>query len=125
MFFSLTVTIMRGRPGMIFHALALLLLLVGVFGARTARAELLAGAARVDITPDVKASKIPLGGYAARKGAASTGVHDIGCNRRQKHTRFERVSATIKLAKPGCSISRALPPSNWKGSPTWQTAPQC
>src|SRR5437588_12526092 len=39
-------------------------------------AELRAGAARVDITPDVKASRIPLGGYAARKGAPSTGVHD-------------------------------------------------
>jgi neutral ceramidase len=42
----------------------------------SAHADLLAGAARVDITPDVKASKIPLGGYAARRGAPSTGVHD-------------------------------------------------
>ena len=41
-----------------------------------AGAELRAGAARVDITPDVKARSIPLGGYAARKGAAATGVHD-------------------------------------------------
>ncbi|HLJ55186.1 MAG TPA: neutral/alkaline non-lysosomal ceramidase N-terminal domain-containing protein, partial [Chthonomonadaceae bacterium] len=44
--------------------------------ARTGAAELLAGAAIVDITPDVKASKIPLGGYAARRGAPATGVHD-------------------------------------------------
>src|SRR5438552_1599364 len=43
---------------------------------RPASAELRAGAARVDITPDVKAAKIPLGGYAARKGSPSTGVHD-------------------------------------------------
>ncbi len=39
-------------------------------------AELRAGAAKSDITPDVKASSIPLGGYAARKGALATGVHD-------------------------------------------------
>ena len=43
---------------------------------RPASAQLAGGAARVDITPDVKAVKIPLGGYAARRGAASTGVHD-------------------------------------------------
>jgi hypothetical protein len=30
----------------------------------------------VDITPDVKAFRVPLGGYAARRGAPSTGVHD-------------------------------------------------
>lgn len=41
-----------------------------------ASADLLAGAARVDITPDVKASRIPLGGYAARRGAPAVGVHD-------------------------------------------------
>lgn len=34
------------------------------------------GAARLEITPDVKADKIPLGGYAARRAAPSTGVHD-------------------------------------------------
>ncbi len=37
---------------------------------------LLAGSAKVDITPDVKALKVPLGGYAARKDAPATGVHD-------------------------------------------------
>ena len=41
-----------------------------------ARAQLQAGAARVSITPDVAARAIPLGGYAARKGARSSGVHD-------------------------------------------------
>jgi neutral ceramidase len=41
-----------------------------------ASAQLLAGAAKVDITPDVAAEKIPLGGYAARRGAPATGVHD-------------------------------------------------
>jgi neutral ceramidase len=51
------------------------ILLLGAI-TRSANAELLAGAARVDITPDVKAAKIPLGGYAARRGAPSTGVHD-------------------------------------------------
>ena len=39
-------------------------------------AQLRAGAAKVEITPDVKASSIPLGGYAARLGRPSTGVHD-------------------------------------------------
>lgn len=41
-----------------------------------AEAQIQAGAARVSITPDVKASSIPLGGYAARRGAPATGVHD-------------------------------------------------
>lgn len=41
-----------------------------------ARAELRAGAAKVSITPDVKTRAIPLGGYAARRGAPATGVHD-------------------------------------------------
>ena len=41
-----------------------------------AGAQLRAGVGKTDITPDVKASKIPLGGYAARLGAPSTGVHD-------------------------------------------------
>jgi hypothetical protein len=40
------------------------------------QAQLRAGAAKVDITPDVKASHIPLGGYAARRAAPATGVHD-------------------------------------------------
>ncbi len=40
------------------------------------KAQIQAGAARVSITPDVKASAIPLGGYAARRGAPSSGVHD-------------------------------------------------
>ena len=39
-------------------------------------ASLLAGSAKVDITPDVKALSVPLGGYAARKDAPATGVHD-------------------------------------------------
>jgi hypothetical protein len=56
--------------------LPFLLLAAGAISVSSAKAELLAGAARVDITPDVKASKIPLGGYAARKGVPSTGVHD-------------------------------------------------
>ncbi len=43
---------------------------------QVARAELRAGAARVEITPDVKAMPVPLGGYAARRGAPATGVHD-------------------------------------------------
>jgi len=57
-------------------ALIALVVCLALLGAAPSRAELKAGAARVDITPDVKSSKIPLGGYAARKGAASTGVHD-------------------------------------------------
>ena len=40
------------------------------------RAELQIGAAKVDITPDVKALRVPLGGYADRRGAPATGVHD-------------------------------------------------
>jgi hypothetical protein len=55
--------------------MALLGLLLAGAG-RPARAELLAGAARVDLTPDVKADPVPLGGYFARRGAPATGVHD-------------------------------------------------
>jgi hypothetical protein len=44
--------------------------------ARPAGAALRAGAAKADITPDVRTLRVPLGGYAARKGAPSTGVHD-------------------------------------------------
>jgi len=43
---------------------------------RSARAQLYAGAARVDITPDTSVMQVPLGGYIARKGAFATGVHD-------------------------------------------------
>ena len=50
--------------------------LTALFAACPCGAELRAGAAKSDITPDVKASVIPLGGYAARKGAPATGVHD-------------------------------------------------
>lgn len=39
-------------------------------------ATLRAGTAKVDITPDVKTLRVPLGGYAARKDAPATGVHD-------------------------------------------------
>lgn len=42
----------------------------------TAIAELRAGAAKVEITPDVKGHRVPLGGYAARKGVPATGIHD-------------------------------------------------
>lgn len=35
-----------------------------------------AGSAKVEITPDVKALRVPLGGYAARKDAPATGVRD-------------------------------------------------
>lgn len=41
-----------------------------------ARAEWQAGASRLDLTPDLKTMSVPLGGYAARLGAAATGVHD-------------------------------------------------
>ena len=48
------------------------------FLAGTARAELMAGAARVSITPDPKEFSYPLGGYVApaRLGHNATGVHD-------------------------------------------------
>ncbi len=39
-------------------------------------APLRVGSAKVDITPDVRALQVPLGGYAARKDAPATGVHD-------------------------------------------------
>ncbi len=47
------------------------LLLCSVF---PANAQTTAGAARVEITPDVKAMRVPLGGYAARHDTPSTGV---------------------------------------------------
>ena len=39
-------------------------------------ALLRAGSAKVEMTPDVKALRVPLGGYAARKDAPAMGVHD-------------------------------------------------
>ena len=39
-------------------------------------AELRAGVARVSITPDVTAERVPLGGYTARGAKRATGVHD-------------------------------------------------
>lgn len=41
-----------------------------------ATTTLLAGSARVAITPSPSLLHVPLGGYAARKGALATGVHD-------------------------------------------------
>src|SRR5579862_1780454 len=58
-------------PGRAFVALTAALCLVS-----PAAAQLKAGAAKVDITPDVSASSIPLGGYGARRGKPSTGIHD-------------------------------------------------
>ncbi len=46
----------------------------GLLVSVSAQAQLRAGAAKADLTPDVKARKVPLGGYAARKGASATGV---------------------------------------------------
>lgn len=64
------------RFSVAYRTVAAIVAVFALTAANTASAELLAGAARTDITPDVKASKIPLGGYAARRGAPSTGVHD-------------------------------------------------
>ena len=47
---------------------------IGVQGAIAG--TLNAGSAKTNITPDVKASQIPLGGYAARRGKPAAGVHD-------------------------------------------------
>jgi hypothetical protein len=44
--------------------------------AAAGHADLRAASAKADITPDVSASKIPLGGYGARRSAPSTGIHD-------------------------------------------------
>jgi neutral ceramidase len=51
------------------------LILLAVSSAGTSYA-LDAGAASADITPDVKAYKVPMAGYGARMGKPSTGVHD-------------------------------------------------
>ncbi len=59
-----------------FRTFALLTALLILAGTREARADLMAGAAKRDVTPDVAGRAIPLGGYAARRGAAATGVHD-------------------------------------------------
>lgn len=50
------------------------LLMLGL-SART-NGQLRAGAARIDITPDVKAIAVPLGGYTARAAKPAVGVHD-------------------------------------------------
>lgn len=44
--------------------------------ATNAIAQLQCGAAKQDITPDVKAKAIPLGGYGDRMGKPATGIHD-------------------------------------------------
>ncbi len=49
---------------------------ISIFLPALATADLQAGGARVDITPDVAAMAVPLGGYAARKSMPATGVHD-------------------------------------------------
>jgi hypothetical protein len=47
-----------------------------LFLASGAQAQLRAGVAKVNITPDVQAMQVPLGGYTARKAVPATGVHD-------------------------------------------------
>src|SRR4030042_1349733 len=54
-------------------SLGLALTLIFAF---TARAELLAGAAKADITPNVQEHKIPSSGYGARGRQPMQGVHD-------------------------------------------------
>ncbi|HLK61092.1 MAG TPA: neutral/alkaline non-lysosomal ceramidase N-terminal domain-containing protein, partial [Chthonomonadaceae bacterium] len=66
--------IVARRPAVWRSLAAALLMLLASAG--PAAAELRAGAAKVDITPDVQARKVPLGGYAARRAAPATGVHD-------------------------------------------------
>ncbi len=46
------------------------------FSTSESRAEIYAGVASVDITPDVVKYKVPMAGYGARQGKPSTGVHD-------------------------------------------------
>ena len=59
-----------------FRALTTLALALILALAFSARAELRAGAAQADITPDVKAHKIPSSGYGARGRKPMEGVHD-------------------------------------------------
>ena len=68
----------RGFPFSILSVkpLCLCVSVVIMFASVSARAELRGGAAKIDMTPDVKANAIPLGGYAARKAVRATGVHD-------------------------------------------------
>ncbi len=65
------------RTWSFFGLFALLLVAMLCTGISPAQAELKAGAAKVSITPDVMAMSVPLGGYAARRGAPATGVHDL------------------------------------------------
>lgn len=51
-------------------------LLMALASTRLLAEDLMIGTAKIDLTPDVKASKVPLGGYASRKGATATGVLD-------------------------------------------------
>ena len=51
-----------------------ILLLLLLCATLPAYSQVTAGAARIEITPDVKAMRVPLGGYAARRDASSTGV---------------------------------------------------
>ncbi len=47
-----------------------------LLSASGAQAQIRAGAVKVDITPNVPTWQVPLGGYAARRAAPATGVHD-------------------------------------------------
>ncbi len=60
--------------GTLFHIWLILIMFGG--SAAIAESQLCAGSAKIDITPDIKSSKIPLGGYAARRGKPAAGVHD-------------------------------------------------
>ncbi len=64
----------RNRPG--YTIAGLLVAAIGLLAPVGACAQLMAGAARVDITPDPAAIKTPLGGYAGRYAKPATGIHD-------------------------------------------------
>lgn len=66
---------MRARKKKVF-ALAAILVLALVWPVLASGGSFLAGAAAVDITPDVKAMKVPSSGYGARGNKSMRGVHD-------------------------------------------------
>ncbi len=64
----------KGNNNSMLSRITQLCLLVSVTAISAGALEI--GVAASDITPDVKAHKVPLAGYGARKGQPSTGVHD-------------------------------------------------
>jgi neutral ceramidase len=77
--------------------LGLMLTLLFSGGKAFGQPAFVAGASRVNITPIGAAVRVPLGGYAARRGALATGVHDPVFARALVLGRGDRLVAIVSV----------------------------